>query len=142
MSKYFDNKKLFDMPQVLQHGSHMVMKDGGGSCDRKLYVNFDTRFSNDVVSGLGSGDADYNLTSEASASSAKYLRCSRLSSSASYNFVLPVFHLTPAAPTPRQNRRQSKYQQTGAAWLRHRLQRQRRKASIRPRHHLESPPLS
>jgi len=90
MSSYFDNKKLFDMPQVLQHGSHMVMKDGGSSCVRKLYVNFDTRFSNDVISGLGSGDADYNLTSEASASSAKYLRCSRLSSSASYNFVLPV----------------------------------------------------
>lgn len=64
MSNYFDNKKIFDMPIVNQYGSHMVMKESKNGAFRKLYVNFDTRFSNDlsITSGVSGVDlADYNF---------------------------------------------------------------------------------
>ena len=78
------------MKQIIQqYGSHMVYEEGkmGGSTNtKKLYVNFDTRFSNDIGcgSGGGSGTTSFNFpqnTPNATMSNA---------TSASFNFVPPV----------------------------------------------------
>lgn len=46
MSKYLDNKELFMEPNVMQHGSHMVMTNVYKP-PKKKYTNIDSRFRDD-----------------------------------------------------------------------------------------------
>ena len=56
MSKYFDNKDSFMGPKTTQYGSHMVMTNVVKET-RKKYVNIDTRFHDEYMSGN-----TYNVT--------------------------------------------------------------------------------
>jgi hypothetical protein len=58
MSHYFDNKNLFNEPQVKQYGSHMVMSDVMLPIKTK-YLNIDTRYSDDFDNNKG---ANYNIS--------------------------------------------------------------------------------
>lgn len=67
MSKYFDDKPLFNEPQVSQYNNHMVMTNVSKST-RKKYINVDTKFCDEYMNnrltanGSNYNVANYNIT--------------------------------------------------------------------------------